>query len=527
MNYALCIANYVVQNIKIVIYNPHTSHGNPIPTTRSTNMQYILAIDQGTTSSTVMIIDETLAVCGTASCEFPQHYPKPDFVEHNSDEIWQSVLEAIGTAIARARIDARQIAAIGLTNQRETTLVWDRQTGKCLYNAIVWQCRRTTDTCKKLKERGLDPMIRTKTGLLCDPYFSATKIRWILDETDSQDKAEAGALCFGTIDTFLLWQLTSGQVHATERSNASRTLLMNLETLDWDDDLLEIFRVPRTMLPRILNNDAIFGYTKGVPGLPDGIPISGIMGDQQAALFGQICFSPGDAKCTFGTGAFLLMNTGSHIVRSQHGLLSTCAWQLGNQPTYALEGSAFVAGALVQWLRDGLGIIQSSAEVEALANTVSDSGGVILVPALTGLGAPHWNPNARGIITGITRATTKGHIAYAALMGICQQNTDLLEAMSNDLHSKLTTVRVDGGASINNLLMQMQADLLNTHLVRPQNLQTTAQGAAMCAALGTGMFKSLEDLRKSWQADMEFAPQMPDAQRLAARRAWKDAVQKA
>ena len=490
-------------------------------------MQYLLAIDQGTTSSTVLILDENLKLCGSASSEFEQVYPKPEYVEHRPNDIWQSVLDAIGGAIAKARINAKDIAAIGVTNQRETTVIWDRKTGTPVYNAIVWQCRRTTPYCEQLKAEGLEAEITRKTGLLCDPYFSATKIRWILDECHLQEKAESGAICFGNIDTYLLWQLSGGAVHATEPSNASRTLLMNLETLDWDKDLLEVFNIPRQMLPDILDSNAVFGVTKGVPGLPDGIPIAGMVGDQQAALFGQCCFEAGQAKCTFGTGAFLLLNTGDQIVRSRHGLISTCGWKMGNDKRYALEGSAFVAGALVQWLRDGLGIIRSSSEVEALASSVPDEAGVILVPALTGLGAPHWKPTAHGLITGITRATTAAHIARAALMGICQQNTDLLEAMTRDLNTPLESLKVDGGASVNNLLMQMQSDLLNTRLIRPKNLQTTALGAAMCAALGIGIFHNLEDLRKAWSADAEFVPKMDEEQRMQSRNAWKIAVSKA
>ncbi|MBQ9394439.1 MAG: glycerol kinase GlpK [Proteobacteria bacterium] len=490
-------------------------------------MQYILAIDQGTTSTTVVIIDENLRVCGTASCEFPQLYPQPDFVEHNPDNIWQSVLEAIGTAIARARIDSRNIAAIGITNQRETTTIWEKKTGKPIYNAIVWQCRRTTQYCASLKERGLEEKLRKKTGLFCDPYFSATKIRWILDHTDTQKAAEAGELCFGTVDTWILWQLTGGRIHATDPSNASRTLLMDLSTARWDDELLDIFNIPAAILPKILDNNAIFGRTWHVPGLPDGIPIAGMLGDQQAALFGQCCFEEGEAKCTFGTGAFLLLNTGTNIIHSEHGLLSTCAWKLGNEIHYALEGSAFVAGALVQWLRDGLGIIKSSSEIEALAKSVDDDGGVILVPALTGLGAPHWRPSARGLMIGMTRATTKGHIARAALMGICQQNTDLLEAMISDLKSPLTSLKVDGGASIDNLLMQMQADLLDTTLIRPENLQTTALGAAMCASLGIGLYQDIQALRKAWKSDVTFVPEKDENWRSLKRKAWNDAIQKA
>ena len=489
-------------------------------------MQYILAIDQGTTSTTVLIIDEGLKVCGSASCEFPQVYPHSDWVEHRPDDIWQSVLDAIGAAVARARIDAKHIAAIGITNQRETTVVWERGSGEPVYNAIVWQCRRTTELCRKLKADGIEPMIREKTGLLCDPYFSATKIRWILDHTGRQADAEAGRLAFGTIDTYLLYQLTGHKVHATDPSNACRTLLMDLDKLAWDADLLSVFGVPEAILPEIKPNCGLFGRTKDVPGLPDDIPVMSMIGDQQSALFGQCCHSAGDAKCTFGTGAFLLMNTGDRIVHSTSGLLSTCAWEIGGERCYALEGSAFVAGALVQWLRDGLGIISSSPEVETLARSVPDDGGVIIVPALTGLGAPHWRPEVRGMISGITRATTRGHIARAALMGICQQNTDLLDAMTADLATPLNTLKVDGGASANDLLMQLQADLLDVSLVRPQNMQTTAMGTAMCAALGAGMFASLADLRKAYAVERVFEPSQSEAWHSAAREAWRVALTK-
>ena len=487
-------------------------------------MPYIMSIDQGTTSTTVIIVDETLRVCGSASCEFPQIYPTPEYVEHSPDDIWQSVLEAIGTAIARARSDANDIVALGVTNQRETTTLWDRSTGEPIYNAIVWQCRRTAPLCQKLKDDGLEPFIREKTGLLCDPYFSATKIRWILDHTGRQKDARDGKLAFGTIDSWLVWQLTGKRSHVTDPSNASRTLLMGLQSLDWDDDLLRIFDLPRSLLPRICHNASIYGRTWKVPGLPDGIPIAGMAGDQQAALFGQQCFETGEAKCTFGTGAFLLLNTGNKIVRSNHGLLSTCAWKLGNDVTYALEGSAFVAGALVQWLRDGLGIISSSAQVEDLARSVQDEAGVVVVPALTGLGAPHWRPDAHGSISGLTRATTKAHVARAALMGICQQNTDLLEAMTKDLGKALTKLKVDGGASVNNLLMQMQADLLNCSLVRPECLQTTALGAAMLAGLGIGLFNSQNDLVRHFRNSALFNPQKNDDWRLQKRARWAGAI---
>ena len=489
-------------------------------------MQYLMAIDQGTTSTTVVIIDETLRLCSSATREYPQVYPQPDWVEHNPDDIWQSVLEAIGEAVAKARIDAANIAALGITNQRETTVVWDRKTGTPVYNAIVWQCRRTSPFCDRLRKEGLEETISEKTGLIIDPYFSASKIRWILDHKNLQQAAVNGELCFGTIDTYLLWQLTGGKAHCTDASNASRTQLMNLKTREWDEDLLKIFDVPKIMLPKICNNAGILGRTWNVPGLPNGIPIAGMAGDQQAALFGQICFEPGEAKCTFGTGSFLLMNTGENIVRSKHGLLSTLAWSLDGKTTYALEGSTFIAGALVQWLRDGLRIIRSAAEVEELALTVPDAGGVIIVPSFTGLGSPHWKPNARGLIWGLTRSTTRGHIARAALEGICQQNTDLLEAMSNDLLSDLKSLKVDGGASADNLLMQLQADLLCCPLHRPEILQTTALGAAMLAGLGVGLFADLDELKKSWKIDQIFEPRMSAEDRAISRNRWLKAIEK-
>ncbi|MCL2325389.1 MAG: glycerol kinase GlpK [Proteobacteria bacterium] len=487
-------------------------------------MPYIMAIDQGTTATTVIVVDENLRIRGMASTELPQVYPAPNHVEHRPDDIWQTVLDAIGAAIAKTRIDTRDIVALGVTNQRETTVLWERQNGHAIHNAIVWQCRRTASMCRRLKEDGLEPMVAQKTGLLCDPYFSATKIRWLLDATNQQRNAENGNLAFGTIDSYLLWQLTGGRVHATDPSNASRTLLMNLETLAWDDDLLALFNIPRAILPVIHDNATCLGYTHRVPGLPDGIPIAGLAGDQQAALFGQSCFEIGSAKCTFGTGAFLLLNTGQHIVRSQHGLIATCAWKIGSTPTYALEGSTFVAGALIQWLCDGLGIIQSSSDVEALARSVEDTHGVLLIPALTGLGAPHWMPEAKGALLGLTRSTTRAHIARAALMGICQQNTDLLEAMTKDLGSAISILKADGGASINNLLMQMQADLLNCTLQRPESLQTTALGAAMLAAIGIGLYPNTDSISKIWRKSAEFSPQKDDAWRQSHRFAWQRAL---
>jgi glycerol kinase len=458
----------------------------------------ILAIDQGTTGTTVLVVDQRLSVRARGYREFAQIYPHPGEVEHDPEAIWASVLGALSDALAGQ--DPERIAAIGITNQRETTLLWERDGGRPVANAIVWQDRRTAAACGELKAAGHEDFVRKRTGLVLDPYFSATKIKWLLDDvTDLRDRAEAGAIAFGTVDTFLIWRLTGGQVHATDVTNASRTLLFDLETLRFSDDLCEIFDVPAQLLPDVRASSGRFGETRGVPGLPDGIPISGVAGDQQAALFGQDCVDTGDAKCTFGTGAFLLMNVGARPVLSQRGLLATVAWALaedtvaGNTvgPTartaYALEGSAFVAGALVQWLRDGLGIISKASEVEALARSVPDSGGVTIVPALAGLGAPHWRPDARGLIGGITRGTTKAHLARAALEAIALQNVDLLRAMQGDAGHAITSLRVDGGAAANDLLMQIQADLLGVQIFRPEMVESTALGAAKLAARGVGL----------------------------------------
>ncbi|MDX9724140.1 MAG: glycerol kinase GlpK, partial [Myxococcota bacterium] len=395
---------------------------------------------------------------------------------------------------------------------------------KPLHNAIVWQCRRTQQACEALRAAGHEALIQRKTGLVLDPYYSATKAAWILDHSQSRARAERGELCFGTIDCFLLNRLTGGDVHVTDVSNASRSSLMELESCEWDEELLELFDVPSAMLPEIRGNAEIYGRTKGVPGLPDGIPIGGMAGDQQAALFGQLCFDVGDAKCTFGTGAFLLMNTGSQPVRSSRGMLSTVGWRLGTQTTYALEGSAFVAGAVVQWLRDGLQFFTNAAEIEALAATVPDSGGVVVVPSLTGLGAPHWNPSARGVIWGLTRGSGRGHIALAALEGIAHQNTDILEAMSADLGHPLVSLRVDGGASANNLLMQIQSDLLGCALLRPELVQTTALGAAMLAGLGAGVYAGLDELAGVWREERRFSPRVDPERRRAMRTLWAEGL---
>ncbi|MCA9558397.1 MAG: glycerol kinase GlpK, partial [Myxococcales bacterium] len=444
--------------------------------------RYVLAIDQGTTGSTVLVLDADLRVRGRHTEEFPQIFPQPGWVEHDPEAIMASVQAALIGALKDAGVDPGDIAGIGITNQRETTVLWDRQTGRAVHNAIVWQCRRTADRCRALKDAGHEALFRARTGLVLDPYFSGTKLAWLLSHVGgARAQAEKGALAFGTIDTFLVWRLTGGAAHVTDASNASRTLMMNLETLDWDDDLLQVLGVPRGVLPAVRGCSEIYGTTRDFPGLPDGIPVAGMAGDQQAALFGQACFDVGEAKCTYGTGAFLLMNTGAEPVPSTNGMLTTVGWKLGDRVTYALEGSAFIAGAAVQWLRDGLGLIQKASDIEGLARQVPDSGGVYFVPALTGLGAPHWKADARGLICGLTRGTTRAHLARAALEGIAFQNHDILRAMEADLGKRLTALKVDGGAPANDLLMQFQADLLGVEIVRPAMLETTALGAAFLA----------------------------------------------
>ena len=458
----------------------------------------ILAIDQGTTGTTVLVVDQKLTVRARGYREFAQIYPQPGEVEHDPEAIWASVTGALADALGPT--DADRVAAIGITNQRETTLLWERDGGRPVANAIVWQDRRTAPQCAELKAAGHEAFVRQHTGLVLDPYFSATKIKWLLENvTGLRDRAEAGEIAFGTVDTFLVWRLSGGRVHATDVSNASRTLLFDLETLRFSDDLCEIFDVPSQILPEVRPSSGRFAETRGVPGLPDGIPIAGVAGDQQAALFGQDCVDTGDAKCTFGTGAFLLMNVGPRPTLSQRGMLATVAWTLGEdvgtgntvgpaaRTAYALEGSAFIAGALVQWLRDGLGIIAKASEVEALARSVPDSGGVTIVPALAGLGAPHWRPEARGLISGITRGTTKAHLARAALEAIALQNVDLLRAMQADAGRAVNNLRVDGGAAANDLLMQIQSDLLGMQIFRPEMVESTALGAAKLAARAIGL----------------------------------------
>jgi glycerol kinase len=450
----------------------------------------VVAIDQGTTGTTVLLVDAARTVRGRGYRELPQIYPRPGEVEHDPEAIWASVTGALADALGG--VDEARIAALGITNQRETTLLWERDGGRPVANAIVWQDRRTAPFCAALRAAGQEAAVRARTGLVLDPYFSATKIRWLLDDIAGlRARAEAGAIAFGTVDSFLIWRLTGGRVHATDVTNASRTLLCDLRTRRFSDELCALFGVPPALLPEIRPSAGRIGETRGVPGLPDGIPIAGVAGDQQAALFGQDCTEPGDAKCTFGTGAFLLMNVGAEPKPSSRGLLATVAWTLetptARETAYALEGSAFVAGALVQWLRDGLGIIAKASEIEALARSVPDSGGVTIVPALTGLGAPHWRSEARGLITGITRGTTRAYIARAALEAIALQNVDLVTAMEADAGRPINTFRVDGGAAANDLLMQTQADLLGVQIFRPEMVESTALGAAKLAALGVGL----------------------------------------
>ncbi|RMF12896.1 MAG: glycerol kinase [Candidatus Dadabacteria bacterium] len=487
----------------------------------------ILALDQGTTGNTALILDDQGNILGKKNREFPQHFPKPGLVEHNPDDIWNGMLATIADALDAAGVAGQDIAAIGITNQRETTVLWDAETSQPVANALVWQDRRTADRCEQLRNGGHADAIRAKTGLVIDPYFSATKLEWLLNQHDPE-RQRASRLRFGTIDTFLVWKLTGGAVHATEPSNASRTMLFNIHDGRWDPDLLSLFGVPESILPEVRPSAGHFGETRGLELLPDGIPIAGIAGDQQAALFGQACFEPGQSKCTYGTGAFLLLNTGQAAPLSRHGVLTTIAWQLPDEPLcYALEGSVFVAGSAVQWLRDGLGLINSAPEIEELAASVPDSGGVTFVPALTGLGAPHWRAEARGLISGLTRGTTRAHIARATLEGIALQIVELIEAMNADAPEPLRELRVDGGATANDLLMQIQADLARTTIVRPANIETTAFGAGFLAGLGAGIWPDRQRIIDVWREDRRFAPAAAEEQVNAIRERWREAEQKA
>lgn len=490
--------------------------------------RYILAIDQGTTGSTVTILDQHGGLVAKVNEEYPQIFPKPGWVEHNPTDIWQSVRSSTQKALQQAKIDGHQIAAIGITNQRETVVLWDRETQKPVYNAIVWQCRRTQDFCERLKKAGHAPKVRKKTGLVIDPYFSGTKIRWILKNVPSvMAKTKEGKIAAGTIDSYLIWNLTGGVSHKTDVSNASRTMLMDINKGKWDSELCKLLQVPIHILPEICPSAGQFGVTRGLGFLPDGIPITGVAGDQQAALFGQTCFSAGDAKCTFGTGSFMLMNTGNKMVPSKSHLLTTVAWQLPKgKLVYALEGGAFVCGAAVQWLRDGLNIISKSSEVEPLANQVLDCAGVEFVPALTGLGAPHWKPEARGAIIGLTRGSTKAHIARATLEAMALQNVDILNAMQKDLRKKIKSLRVDGGAVANNLLMQMQADFLGAQIVRPQLIESTSLGAAYLAGIGVGLWADQNEIKKIWKIDRSFESKLSAKARNARLDSWHKAIKK-
>ncbi|MBY0471820.1 glycerol kinase GlpK [bacterium] len=488
--------------------------------------EYILAIDQGTTGTTALLMDQKLKKVAEASIDFKQHFPKPGWVEHDPEDIWKTTVATVKKVTSK--IQKKKILAIGITNQRETLCFWDKKTNKSFSRAIVWQDRRTADFCEDLKKSGTEKLFQEKTGLLLDPYFSGTKAAWALQNWSQLKTALGqGRLAAGTIDSFLIARITGGEVHATEPSNASRTLCFDIRQKRWDDELCTHLGVSKTIWPEVRNSVGEFGRTKGFPGLPDGIPITGVLGDQQSALLGQACIEPGMAKCTYGTGAFLLVNTGSQPYFSDHRLLTTVAWALpSGEYTYALEGSAFVAGAAVQWLRDGLGFFKNAAEVESLAKKVLSSDGVVFVPALTGMGAPFWDPTATGMFTGLTRGTTRAHFARAVLEGIAFQNTDILRAMQMDMKKPLRSLNVDGGASANNLLMQFQADVLGVSLKRPKYLETTSLGAVFAAGLGIGLWSSLQDVEKTWKQDKEFIPKFTPAEREESLERWKVAVKR-
>ncbi|WP_438480415.1 glycerol kinase GlpK [Oleiharenicola lentus] len=486
--------------------------------------RYVLALDQGTTSSRAILFDHRGRARASAQQEFTQHFPQPGWVEHDPRDLWATIRRTTTQTLARAKITARHVAAIGLTNQRETTLLWDRRTGEPLHRAIVWQDRRTAALCAKLKRAGHEPLFRAKTGLLFDPYFSGTKLAWLLDTIPgARRRAARGELAFGTVDTWLLWQLTDGRVHATDASNASRTLLLNIHTGAWDDDLLKILRIPREVLPEVRDSSGVFGEVTAIPALR-GVPISGIAGDQQAALFGQACFRSGMAKNTYGTGCFLLMHTGAKPVVSKHQLLTTIAWRMNGKLEYALEGGVFIGGAVVQWLRDGLGLIKKSADIEKLAARALDNGGVYLVPAFAGLGAPHWDADARGAIVGLTRGSTAAQLARAALESIAYQSADLLRAMEADCGHALRELRVDGGAVVNNALMQFQSDLLRVPVVRPRTTETTALGAAYLAGLAVGFWKDRAEIARLWAVDRTFRAEAPAPQMKNLLAGWHRAV---
>ncbi len=488
------------------------------------SLHYILALDQGTTSSRSMLVDKQGNIISVAQKEFKQIFPQPGWVEHDANEIWSTQFGTMAEAVAKAHINMKQVAGIGITNQRETTVVWDRKTSQPVYHAIVWQDRRTAAYCDELKAANHAGTIQQKTGLIIDAYFSATKLKWILDNVaGARAKAENGELAFGTIDSWLTWKLTNGEVHVTDVSNASRTMLFNIHSLQWDTELLKLFNIPTSVLPEVKPSSKIYGVTGNI--IPDSrIPIAGIAGDQQAALFGQLCTQPGMVKNTYGTGCFMLMNTGEKAISSKNNLLTTIAWQIDGKTEYALEGSVFIAGAVVQWLRDELKIIRTSSEVEKLAAQVQDTDGVFLVPAFAGLGAPHWNQYARGTIFGLTRGSSNAHIARAALDSIAYQTYDVLKAMEADSGINIAELRVDGGATVNNQLMQFQSDILNTKVVRPKITETTALGAAYLAGLAVGYWKNVSEIQEQWQVDKQFSPAMDDAKRNELVNGWQRAV---
>ena len=485
--------------------------------------KYILSLDQGTTSSRAIVFDHGGNICAVAQKEFKQMFPKPGWVEHDPMEIWASQGSVAKESLLKLSLKAEDIAAIGITNQRETTVVWNRKTGLPIYNAIVWQDRRTADYCDELKKNGHAALIQDKTGLVVDAYFSGTKIKWILDHVDgARVLAQQGELAFGTVDSWLLWKLTDGKVHATEVSNASRTMLFNLHTMNWDDELLKILDVPKSLLPEVKSNSEVFGYAHAI-GMNE-VPISGIAGDQQSALFGQMCTGVGMVKNTYGTGCFMLMNTGEKAVKSNNNLLTTVAWKVNGKVNYALEGSVFIAGAAVQWLRDGLKIIRSSSDVQQLAASVKDTEGVVVVPAYAGLGAPHWNPHARGTIFGITRGTTDAHIARATLESIAFQTYDVLKAMEADAGLPIAELRVDGGATVNDLMMQFQSDILGVQVLRPEVIETTALGAAYLAGLSVGFWKSVEEISSQWKVSGRFKPDMDEQEKKSKLQLWQRAI---
>ena len=521
----LCTGDTVLNKLNPASLRPLTfvaCRGN-----QQTMEQFILALDQGTTSSRAILFDRAGAIRNLAQREFTQHYPQPGWVEHDADEIWATQAGVMAEVVAQAGVNFNQVAAIGITNQRETTVVWDRASGRPIHRAIVWQDRRTADLCDSLKQRGLAPTIQEKTGLVIDAYFSGTKLKWILDHVDGARRAAAeGKLAFGTIDTWLAWKLTNGRAHITDVSNASRTLLYNIRTHQWDDELLKLLDVPRAMLPEVRASSERYAETADQL-FSTRVPIAGIAGDQQAALFGQMCLQPGMLKHTYGTGGFMMLNTGDKPVPSKNNLLTTIGWKVQGQVTYALEGSIFIAGAVVQWLRDGLGIIRTSSDVERLAASVADNGGIYLVPAFAGLGAPHWDQFARGTIVGITRGTTAGHLARAALESIAYQTMDVLQAMEADSGIPLKELRVDGGATVDDLLMQFQADLIGVPLVRPKVRETTALGAAYLAGLAVGYWRDTNEIQHQWQKDKEFRPELDRAKVAELKRGWQKAVERA